>query len=299
MENPRHHGPITCLCLDRKRAWVICGTSSGVLSLWDLRFGILIKSWKVSAASHGRSAKVYQCAVHPTKGKGRWITVAVESPKTHGGTDPSHAAPLVEVWDIEKTLLVETFTTRTGSGTFAPLSEPQETTGEEAETSPAAAIAALVRARQEGSAPPDFVARRRSSTPVAPAPSIVTLGAPSPDVHALVLGTEFGGHGTLYRSPMAEHDDGASVRAGRGFMLCGSEDRRIRLWDLGKTERSVVLSGPEGESERPTYRYVTECLSCHRPPKTDQPVLQHHTSERWISVNTCRDLGSRAVGWSK
>ena len=72
---------------------------------------------------------------------------------------------------------------------------------------------------------------------------------------ALVLGAEFGGHGALFRSPMADADDGTLARAGaRGFMLCASEDRRIRLWDLGKPERSVVLSGPDADNERPVYR---------------------------------------------
>lgn len=250
MENPRHYGPITCLCLDRKRAWVVCGTSTGVLSLWDLRFGILIKSWKVVSAGHGKSPRIYQCVVHPTKGKGRWIVVAMESGlNTSEGTTSS---TLIEVWDIEKTALVETFSTRATSASSNPAPQPQEVTTQAAETSPAAAIAALVRARQEGTGSADFMpSRRRSSTPAAPGP----VDAPSPDVHALVLGSEFGGHGAWHRSPMADHDDGALGRgSGRGFMLCGSEDRRIRLWDLGKPERSAVLSGPDADTEKPVYR---------------------------------------------
>ena len=257
MENPRHYGPITCLCLDRKRTWVVCGTSTGVLSLWDLRFGILIKSWKTGAAARGRSARVYQCIVHPTKGKGRWIVVALEGARSSSsivadGTAPA-ATTLVEVWDIEKGALVETFATRSAPVPSAPIPEPQESLAQSAETSPAAAIAALVRARQDGgSAPADFVSSRRRGSA---APMPMPVEAPSPDVHALVLGSEFGGHGALHRSPMAELDDSALGRSGgRGFMLCGSEDRRIRLWELGKMERSAVLSGPDAESEKPVYR---------------------------------------------
>ncbi|KIP05625.1 hypothetical protein PHLGIDRAFT_128766 [Phlebiopsis gigantea 11061_1 CR5-6] len=254
MENPRHYGPITCICLDRKRAWVVCGTSTGVLSLWDLRFGILIKSWRADAAAR-RSTRIHHCTVHPTKGKGRWIVVAVESARddaTAGAEGSSRGmTTLVEVWDIEKTLLVETFTTRSVATSSSPLPDPQDAQTHIVDPSPAAAIAALVRARQEGTAAPYFLpSRRRASTSAAPA----DMDVPTPDVHALVLGAEFGGHGALHRSPMADLDDGTLSRGGgRGFMLCGSDDRRIRLWDLGKLERSTVLSGLEADSEKPTY----------------------------------------------
>ena len=198
--------------------------------------------------------RIHQCVVHPTKGKGRWIVVALESAKgasSAAADGAASASALVEVWDIEKMALVETFVTRTATTASAPVPEPHEITPQTAESSPAAAIAALVRARQESASPAEFLPlRRRSSTPVIPMP----LDAPSPDVHALVLGSEFGGH-ALYRSPMADLDDGATGRGGgRGFMLCGSEDRRIRMWDLGRTERSAVLSGPDAESDKPVYR---------------------------------------------
>jgi phosphoinositide-3-kinase regulatory subunit 4 len=37
-------------------------------------------------------------------------------------------------------------------------------------------------------------------------------------------------------------------------MICGSDDRKLRLWDLGKPERSMVLSGIDAENEKPTYQ---------------------------------------------
>ncbi|KAG1795617.1 uncharacterized protein HD556DRAFT_1471709 [Suillus plorans] len=78
MQNPRHFGPITCMCLDRKRMWILVGTSMGVLSLWDRHFGLLMKSWQVGKSSSGKFARVNQCIIHPTKGKGTWVTVAIE-----------------------------------------------------------------------------------------------------------------------------------------------------------------------------------------------------------------------------
>lgn len=260
MENPKHYGLITCLCIDRKRAWVVCGTATGVLSLWDLRFGILIRSWKAGVSASHRSPRIYQCHVHPTKGKGRWIVVAMETESGALDADvegSTQFVPLVEVWDIEKMSLVETFGARTAVTTSPPVAEPKEVPGSEAEKSPAAAIAALVRARQdEMDGNQDILStRRRSSLSTPPLGDLPTL-TPSPDVRALIVGAEFGGHGTLHRSAMGDVDGAARPGATRGFMLCGSEDRKIRLWDLSKPERSTLLCGPEGDGEKPIYRQV-------------------------------------------
>ncbi|KAI0768204.1 hypothetical protein BD413DRAFT_672415 [Trametes elegans] len=252
MENPRHHGPITCICLDRKRAWVICGTSTGVLSLWDIRFGILIKSWKVGLASKGRFARVHQCLVHPTKGKGKWVVVAVESPSTASDTS---AHNVLEVWDIEKTTLVEAFCVRTTVNPSEAVEEPKEISVDEAEMNPAAAIAALVRARQESGSFDSGVRTggvlgQDAAHGDAPLPS-------SPDVRAFVAGSEFGGHTVLHRSHMGEPDSkSASRSSGRGFLITGSEDCRLRFWDLGRPERSLVLSGLEADNDKPTYGVV-------------------------------------------
>ncbi|KAI0729483.1 hypothetical protein C8Q72DRAFT_307334 [Fomitopsis betulina] len=263
MENPRHYGPITCLCLDRKRAWIICGTSTGVLSLWDIRFGIHIKSWRVGAALKGKHAKVYQCVVHPAKGKGKWVIVALDAPKAAG----SHV--LLEVWDIEKSVLVEAFITRTVSSANEELRDPCDPVAVDAVPSPAAAIAALVRSRQEnGGVLESFV--RGPSGPLGPSDS---ADSPSPNVCAVVVGTEFGGH-AVARSTMADQDGRTSRTAGgRGFLLSGSEDRRIRYWDLSRIERSAVLTGMEADGDKPTYSIV--------PSSTDSEPSR--VVETWIA----------------
>ncbi|EHA52159.1 VPS15 protein kinase [Pyricularia oryzae 70-15] len=102
LENPVHHGTPTCFCLDRKRNWLCLGTSHGVLDLWDLRFKVRLKAWGVP----GKGA-VYRLAVHPTKGRGRWVCVA-------GGTGQGE----VTVWDLEKTTCREVY--RVGGNKEAP-----------------------------------------------------------------------------------------------------------------------------------------------------------------------------------
>jgi len=235
MENPRHFGPITAMCMDKKRVWIVVGTLSGVLSLWDKRFGILIRSWHVGTGSSSRQSRIHQCVVHPTKGKGKWVMVALEA--WSKGAESSH---LVEVWDIETAVMVESFVTRSGSPSD-PISEPEETPGTIAEASPASAIASLVRSRQgrDGHGP-------RSSQ------GGDLAQQPSPDVRTLVVGTEFGGFSSNQRADVGGAEAGA--RSGsRGFMITGSDDWKIRLWDLGRLERTTILSGLQSELEKPSY----------------------------------------------
>ena len=240
MENPRQYGPITCMTMDRKRTWILVGTSTGVLSLWDRRFGLLLKSWHTAAASNGKCARIHQCVVHPTKGKGKWIMVAVETAKQD--PEQGHPAVIVEVWDIEKMQLMETFVTRTSLAS-EPFSQKFDASGTEADTSPASAIAALVRSRQAGAdrarLPSDSIFKEEPA-------------APAPDIRCLVVGTEFGGH----TAHVSDYGTRAKEHRLRGFMLSGSEDRKMRVWDLEKPDRTAILTGADAEQESPKYRWV-------------------------------------------
>lgn len=257
MENPRHYGPITCMCLDRKRSWIIVGTSTGVLTLWDRRFGLLLRSWHVGIASTGRAVRIHQCVVHPTKGRGKWLMVAVEASRPRVDREVTN---LVEVWDIERAVLVETFLTRAGSTSSEPNPnlDPQEVSGVETNTNPAAAIAALVRSRQAGG---DSLNKRARLSSHSTYKDELTPG-PAPDVRAIAVGLDFGGHSLVHRSGVSDLTDiSSSTRSiGRGFMVSGSEDRKIRLWDLGRLERTSVLSGLESEQEKPTFRCISHLL---------------------------------------
>lgn len=243
MQNPRHHGPITAMCVDKKRTWVLVGTSTGVLTLWDRRFGLLLKSWHVGVASVGRSVRIHQCVLHPTKGKGKYVMVAIEATTGGGRTDLTN---LVEVWDIEASVLVDTFVTRMASD-LAPV-KPVTMTGVDANNTAAEAIASLVRQHQMAST---------SSVAGAVSDDGVVKPSTAPDVRALVVGTEFGGHqhrGELFDSGL-DSGAGPSQRSGvRGFMITGSEDCKIRYWGMGRPERSCVLNGLETETDKPAYR---------------------------------------------
>ncbi|KAF9045254.1 hypothetical protein BJ165DRAFT_1476337 [Panaeolus papilionaceus] len=240
MENPRHYGPITALCIDKKRVWIIVGTSTGVLTLWDKRFGLLIKSWRAGVGSTGKSVRINQIAIHPSKGRNKDIIVALEASKK---TTDRSSTTLLEVWDIEKSTLVESFTTRTGSPAD-PIPDTLDVIGADAETTPAAAIAALVKSRQH---PSDLTDSSRY-------PSREELQTqPLPDVRSMVVGSDFGGYSTFHRSDFGDIEASSSRSGARGFMVTGSEDSKLRLWDLGKIEKTAVLSGADTDHEKPSY----------------------------------------------
>ena len=213
MENPRHHGPITCLCLDRKRTWIICGTSTGVLPLWDIRFGILVKSWKVGDSLKGKFGTVHQCVVHPTKGKGKWIVVAVETHKTSSSDNSSHT--LLKVWDIEKTMLVESFVSRTVVSSSNSVEDPRRLRPGKRRR---ARLRPSLRSSEHGrkAAP----ATRPSGDLISSAqtPLVARRHCPFPDVRAIVAAAEFCGHTVTNRSHMALSDGKTSTRSSRGFI---------------------------------------------------------------------------------
>jgi phosphoinositide-3-kinase, regulatory subunit 4 len=249
MEHPSHNGPIMTMCLDRKHAWVVTGTTSGVLTLWDIRFGLMIKTWKTASATTSGSSRIYQCVVHPSRGRGRWIIVAVEAARYSSQDAPS---TLLEVWDIETTKLVETYSTRVNSKASTALDAPQDHSGGMTEPSAASAISALVHARQHGTG----LQGARHPSAETPMREPLFNGCP-PDIRALLVGHEFGGHSTIHRSTGSSLNSEGISTGGRGFIVSGSEDRKLTLWDLGKVERTTILSGAELENEKPSYRYLS------------------------------------------
>jgi phosphoinositide-3-kinase regulatory subunit 4 len=282
LSSPRHHGPITTLTLDRKQAWLITGTAMGTLTLWDLRFGLRLRSWKVGLASKPANeggadyVRINQCVVHPTKGKGRWIIVGCEARAKDGAT------VVMEVWDIEKMAIIETFMVQEGGAEVSaessttPRATPAageilvvpELGGKEEVKSPAEAIAALVKARmaEKSATNGKEEAEKKESEEddvFIPDPAANLSLHPLHDIRSLLTGSDFGGLGSLYVARGGHLDavypttlSSTEKPGAKGYLISGGEDRKIRLWDLAKVERSLVVSGLEGEGERPSFKCV-------------------------------------------
>jgi len=174
--------------------------------------------------------------------------VTVETSRPTPQNDPS---TLLEIWDVETTTLVETYGTRVISKASAVLEEPQDRSGGTTEPTAAAAIAALVRARQHSQGA-QGIRRPSFETPREP-----ILNGPSPDIRAMVVGHEFGGHSTIHRSAGSSLNSEWHSAGGRGYIVSGSEDRKLTLWDLSKVERTTVLSGAELDNDKPSYSSIS------------------------------------------
>ena len=174
--------------------------------------------------------------------------VAVETARQTA--DLRALSAVVEVWDVENGVLVEAFVTRTAPAQGAEMPEPQAVPGVDAEASPAAAMAALVRSIEQHSTGNERRGPKSGDEFIPP---------PAPDVRAMVVGSDFGGYSGLHRLELGDMADASSRSAARGFMITASEDKKIRLWDFAKLERTSILSGLEEEHERPAYRCVTLC----------------------------------------
>lgn len=339
LRNPSHFGPITCLCTDKKKVWLLVGTLGGVMTLWDMRFGLMLKSWRLgpgesyqtAGPSKGRApratggtVRINKCVLHPSKGRGRWVLVAYEQladaqssasasprPDSQGEnqqsvssrSDRQSSNVLVEVWDIDKGVRVETF--ETGSFPRSSSSSSSATEGKEEElqrcetqaplqtaisaegssdglTGAAAAIERLVREREarereraeeevkveeelsededrHGSA---FGGARRKLS----GDHIRPKESPRTDINALFVGLE--GYssssssssgqvagGWLDAGKLVAEAEGAPSSAANasggmaGYMICAGEDRKIRFWDLGRTDRGVCIGTLDERSE--------------------------------------------------
>lgn len=268
LENPRHFGPITCACLDKKQSWLIIGTTSGVLTLWDLRFGLLLRSWTTLSAADGSRRGIHQIVSYPSKARSRHIIVAVETTNTNAPRTASErlrGSITLEVWDIEKATLEETFVVAESYDNVEqskPTAELPKISreGHPVPTNAASAIAELVRSRHAREKAQE---ETKQELDILPTDIVVDPDAPvqawmRPDVHALLALPD---GNSLSQGSLASKKDLDSTKAPvdkdktrGGMLLLGTESRRIQLWDLARLERSVVLSGLDQEQGPPQYQ---------------------------------------------
>ena len=269
-------GPISCICVDRKHSWLVVGTLSGSMALWDLRFGLLLRTWSV-----GKGA-VHSCHVHKTRGKGRWIVVAFEGSQGF------------ETWDIETGQRVEVFASvvaeakptvgershRRASSVTTITVRPDEQvrTMREVELSPAAAIQAYLNKEIQ----PIPRLESDESDPATALHGYENL-LRGPAIRTLIIGNDYSNlqeHAGLAvpagslpsLSEMTQTLSGsAGATAARvreraasttgqgtphqlGYIITGGEDHKLRFWDLGDIDGSAIICGAdEGEDKGIAY----------------------------------------------
>jgi phosphoinositide-3-kinase regulatory subunit 4 len=244
----------------------VIGTTSGVLTLWDLRFGLLLRSWTTSSAADGSGRGIHQIVSYPSKARSRHIIVAVETTTANAPRTASErlrGSITLEVWDIEKATLEETFAIAESydnadqnKATELPTISRE---GRLAPTNAASAIAELIRARRAR----EKAQEETKQEPEMPTDIVVDPDAPvqawmRPDVRALLALPDNNSLAQGSVGNKKELDSGGNPadkdKPRGGMLLLGTESRRIQVWDLSRLERSVVLSGLDQELGPPQYQ---------------------------------------------
>ncbi|RMD43601.1 hypothetical protein DV735_g1503, partial [Chaetothyriales sp. CBS 134920] len=206
-----HHGAITTFVVDKKQHWLLAGTSQGILSLWDLRFKLHLRSFGIQS-----NARIDALCIDPFKGHGKWIMAS--------------SAGEITVWDIERIVCREVL--RPATVARRAVDKPYESWNPDDE-SPEKLIARfastviddphilepnLRRPGDEQSAkppPPSAAAAAAAALPPLSTPALFPL--------------------TSYTSPSGHKHP---------ILLSGSSDLHLRFWDLSHPTQSFVISGP-------------------------------------------------------
>lgn len=209
-QHPLEHGVVTAVCPTAH--WVVVGTAAGTLSLWDLRFGLIVKSWNVDG-------RITALQLHPARGKGLWLMVSTVRKQDD--------APLVKVYDIETSKLVEVYDVRSTkpASVAANPSEGQETVRTKAQL-----IAEL--ASGESTTVSDLAGRE-----------------PTHSVQAMIVGQSFASLVTSSPETGLLSVPERSTPQAPGWMVTAGDDRVVRYWDLVKTSDSFVVCGSQKERD--------------------------------------------------
>ncbi|TXT04392.1 hypothetical protein VHUM_04159 [Vanrija humicola] len=208
---PQELGPVSAVYPSQH--WLVVGTVTGALSLWDLRFGLLLKSWSASGG-------ITSLALHPSQGRGRWVMASIDRT---GNANGSGGGPLVETYDIETGRLVESYevrTTRPSSRT--PAREQADVLSTKSEL-----IAELAGGRGG-------------------VPTITFDSNDITSVQSVLVGQGF----ASLTGPRSERSgpQGSSSQS-RGWMVTAGDDRVIRYWDLSRPSDGFVICGSQREKD--------------------------------------------------
>jgi phosphoinositide-3-kinase regulatory subunit 4 len=229
LENPVHHGTPTTFCLDRKRNWVVVGTTHGVIDLWDLRFCVRVKAWGLSGGT-----PIHRLLLHPLKGRGRWICAA-------GG---SQSGSEITVWDIDKVQCREVYRVSTASASDNTTATNHRNTRFTADTTWKTYEPWWVDEEK----PEGMLGRFATTTTptrgeaALPGSGTTPLSSPSSTdrngICALAVGLDV---------PQEGQDGGGSGSGSKcGFLISGGSDRKVRFWDVTHPDASMVVSGVAG-----------------------------------------------------
>ncbi|KAI8997087.1 WD40-repeat-containing domain protein [Pilobolus umbonatus] len=97
LQNPKSHGIITALTTDKLHTWLLVGTMRGILTLYDLRFQIPLRSW-----------------LHPSKSRISALTLNHDPKSENKQVIIAAGRNELTIWDISTLQCVEVYAVKTG-----------------------------------------------------------------------------------------------------------------------------------------------------------------------------------------
>ena len=238
MLNPVHHGSITTFVVGGDEGihkWLLLGTSHGILSLWDLRFKLHLRSFGIQS-----SARVDALAIHPSSKKDKWVLVS--------------AAGEISNWDIDKIVCREVIRPATFNADIPnkpyehwfPDEEASEKVIERftnditqepnsAQTGPSMRPSTLMQS------PATYTSS--STQPTKPKPSNIkepTLTTPA--MHITFVQPP--NPSSSSTKPDTARDRVSSSKP-NPVLFTGGTDRTLRYYTLSSLEHSYIISGPQ------------------------------------------------------
>ncbi|CAO3700820.1 unnamed protein product [Rhizopus microsporus] len=114
LQNPQSHGVITAMTIDKLNTWLLVGTMRGILTLYDLRFQIPLKSW-----------------LHPSKSRISVLLLNQDPRAENKQVIIASGKNEVSVWDIVNLQCTEVFAVKSGdektTGVILEAYKPLET----------------------------------------------------------------------------------------------------------------------------------------------------------------------------
>ncbi|KAI8618435.1 hypothetical protein BC830DRAFT_1108985 [Chytriomyces sp. MP71] len=223
--SPPHLGSITSFTLDPRSSWMLTGTHRGIFSLWDVRFGLSVKSWGHPSGSPIQKIVRSTISVGVNRRNQGGLT---SSPLSSSGTYSSKmvlaavggGTSEMGLWDVENGECHEVWCAFGGSTLTSSVVQPQpsEDMTEEMNRVYGKGLKAVI--------PPsatDFLA---------PITKKVDIGLVKQQDSSL-------------KSVFSPAD--------APYILTAGSDRKIRFWDLATVGNSYVVSGLEAYDSKPRY----------------------------------------------
>ena len=238
MLNSVHHGSITTFVVggdEGVHKWLLLGTSHGILSLWDLRFKLHLRSFGIQS-----SARVDALAIHPSHKKDKWVLVS--------------AAGEISNWDIDKMVCREivrpsTFNADIPNKPYEPWF-PDEEASEKLIARFANDITQSPDSAQTGPSirpstptPSPATSASQGTQPLKSKPSTIkepTLTTPAMQIVLVQPATA----SSSSAKPDSANQQTSSSKP-NPVLFTGGMDRTLRYYTLSSLEHSLIISGPQ------------------------------------------------------